>query len=228
MSLRGTHSHATTTDPLPARVAAAVDLARSRDFPLSCRIEQGRLVHALAQGARVRIGETGTGLGVGLAWLLEARHPGVPVVSVDRDTERVAAVREMFAGVPDLTLLNDDWRAANNTAPSISWSLTAGATARRSLRSTPLRSSVPGARSSSTTSPPQTGGHRCTPGSVTTHGSGGSSIPACRPPRSGSPRTSPPSSPPVAADRSIQERTRGPRGGKSRGQTKPAGMRSSR
>lgn len=117
MSLRGTHSHATTTEGLPARVAAAVDLAQSRDFPLSCRIEQGRLVHALAQGARVRIGETGTGLGVGLAWLLEARRPGVAIVSVDRDTERVAAVREMFADEPDLTLHNDDWRAIEQHAP---------------------------------------------------------------------------------------------------------------
>ncbi len=79
MSLRGTYSHATATDHLPARVAAAVDLAQSRDFPLSCRIEQGRLVHALAHGSRVRIGETGTGLGVGLAWRLEARPPAFPL-----------------------------------------------------------------------------------------------------------------------------------------------------
>lgn len=117
MSLRGTHSHATTTGHLPSRVAAAVDLAQSRDFPLSCRIEQGRLVHALAQGARVRIGETGTGLGVGLAWLLEARHPGVPIVSVERDVERVVAVREMFADEPDLTLVNSDWRAIEQHGP---------------------------------------------------------------------------------------------------------------
>lgn len=117
MSLRGTYSHATTTEHLPARVATAVDLAQSRDFPLSCRLEQGRLVHALAHGARVRIGETGTGLGVGLAWLLEARHPGVPIVSVERDAERVAAVREMYADEPDLTLLHDDWRAIEQHGP---------------------------------------------------------------------------------------------------------------
>lgn len=117
MSLRGTQSHATTTDHLPARVAAAVHLAESHDFPLSCRIEQGRLVHALAQGARHRIGETGTGLGVGLAWVLEARRPGVPVVSVDRDAARVAAVRNMYADEPDLTLLNDDWRVIQAHGP---------------------------------------------------------------------------------------------------------------
>lgn len=117
MSLRGTFSHATATGHLPARVAAAVALAQSHDFPLSCRIEQGRLVHALAQGARVRIGETGTGLGVGLAWLLEARHPGVPIVSVERDTERVVAVRGLFAAEPDLTVLNDDWRAIAEHGP---------------------------------------------------------------------------------------------------------------
>lgn len=120
MSLRGTYSHATTSDRLPARVAVAVDLARSRDFPLSCRIEQGRLVHALAHGARVRIGETGTGLGVGLAWLLEGRRPGVPIVSVDRDAQRVAAVSAMYAEEPELTLLNDDGRAIERHGPMTS------------------------------------------------------------------------------------------------------------
>ena len=104
-------------DHLPERVADAVDLAKSRDFPLSCRIEQGRLVHALAQGARLRIGETGTGFGVGLAWLLESRRPAVPVVSVDRDPERVAAVREMFADEPDLTLLTTIGGPSNSTPP---------------------------------------------------------------------------------------------------------------
>lgn len=117
MSLRGTESHVAALDALPGRVRAATSLARSSDFPLSCRIEQGRLVQALAQGARVRIGETGTGLGVGLAWLLEGRHPGVPIVSVDREASRVDAVAELFEDEPDLTLLSDDWRAIEQHAP---------------------------------------------------------------------------------------------------------------
>lgn len=57
MSLRGTDSHTEVVNQLPQRVAAATQLAASHGFPLSCRREQGRLLFALAQGARVRIEE---------------------------------------------------------------------------------------------------------------------------------------------------------------------------
>jgi len=45
---------------LPPLVDRAVRLARREGFGNSCRPEQGRLLFALAAGARV-IGETGTG-----------------------------------------------------------------------------------------------------------------------------------------------------------------------
>jgi predicted O-methyltransferase YrrM len=87
MSIKGTDSYAGTA-ALPGIVAAAVALARDLGFPSACRVEQGRLLMALASGARSAIGETGTGCGVGLAWMVAGRQPGVRVVSVEQDKAR--------------------------------------------------------------------------------------------------------------------------------------------
>lgn len=116
MSLQGTASHVAASG-LPIRVQQAVELARDQDFAMSCRLEQGRLLHALAAGATERIGETGTGCGVGLAWMLEARRPGVELVSVDRDAQRSRAVANLFCDEPDLTLIEGDWQAIQEHGP---------------------------------------------------------------------------------------------------------------
>ena len=58
MSPDGTVSYDGLTD-LPPLVERAVDLARREGFAHSCRPEHGRLLYALAAGART-IGETGT------------------------------------------------------------------------------------------------------------------------------------------------------------------------
>ncbi|WP_204760823.1 hypothetical protein [Lentzea nigeriaca] len=56
---------------LPPLVAAAVRAARQAGFAHSCLPEQGRLLRTLAGGVGGGvIGETGTGCGVGLAWLV--------------------------------------------------------------------------------------------------------------------------------------------------------------
>ncbi|MEV3938110.1 class I SAM-dependent methyltransferase [Glycomyces sp. NPDC049804] len=115
MSFKGTESYAGARD-LPAIVSAAVALAEELGFPSSCRLEQGRLLHALAAGAGL-IGETGTGCGVGLAWLVAGRRAGVPVVSVEHDAERAARVAELFAAVPDVEILQGDWTLINDRGP---------------------------------------------------------------------------------------------------------------
>src|SRR5256885_13837805 len=89
MSPRGTAAYddlSPATD-LPPMVERAVGLARRVGFANSCRPEHGRLLHALAAGAGT-IGETGTGCGVGLAWLASGARPGTRLVSVEIDTER--------------------------------------------------------------------------------------------------------------------------------------------
>ena len=73
MSPHGTAAYDGLTD-LPPLVGRAVGLARRLGFANSCRPEHGRLLHALAAGAAA-IGETGTGCGVGLAWLASGARP---------------------------------------------------------------------------------------------------------------------------------------------------------
>jgi predicted O-methyltransferase YrrM len=107
MSPHGTAAYDGLTD-LPPLVERAVGLARRQGFPYSCRPEHGRLLHALAAGAR-RIGETGTGCGVGLAWLASGARPGTQLVSVEIEAERAGLVADLFADLPQVAVLPGDW-----------------------------------------------------------------------------------------------------------------------
>ncbi|MFE9424985.1 O-methyltransferase [Kitasatospora sp. NPDC006697] len=108
MSIRGTAAHL-AADDLPPLVQKAVAAAEAAGFAHSCRPEQGRLLHTLAQGAVRWIGETGTGCGVGLAWLVSGAPPGVRLVSVERDEERAAVAAALFAGLPQVEVVRADW-----------------------------------------------------------------------------------------------------------------------
>ena len=104
---------------LPPRVEAAVELAGEMEFPFSCLPEQGELLRLLARGigASGLIGETGTGCGVGLAWLLAGAPAGAAIVSVERNPERAAAAQKLFADVPGTTVLHGDWSELRRFAP---------------------------------------------------------------------------------------------------------------
>jgi predicted O-methyltransferase YrrM len=111
MSLDGTRAHLTGPGDLPPLVERAARTARHLDFPYSCRPEHGRFLYALAAGAR-RIGETGTGCGVGLAWLVSGMRPGATAVSVEREPTRAQAAAALFAPfAPDVTVECADWTA---------------------------------------------------------------------------------------------------------------------
>ena len=115
MSPLGTASYDGLTD-LPPLVERAVDLGRRLGFANSCRPEHGRLLHALAAGAGT-IGETGTGCGVGLAWLASGARPGTRLVSVEIDTERAGLVASLFADLPHLAVIPGDWTEIYRAAP---------------------------------------------------------------------------------------------------------------
>jgi predicted O-methyltransferase YrrM len=111
VSLSGTAAYRGHGD-LPPLVAEAVRLAERGGFALSCAPEQGRLLQLLAAGrAGGVIGETGTGCGVGVAWLLSGAGRGTRLVSVEREPERAAAAAGLFAGEPDVTIRCADWSA---------------------------------------------------------------------------------------------------------------------
>jgi predicted O-methyltransferase YrrM len=115
VSPRGTAAYDGLTD-LPPLVAEAVSLARRQGFGNSCRPEHGRLLFALASGAEM-IGETGTGAGVGLAWLASGARPGARLVSVELDPDRAALAAELFENLPQVTVFQGDWREIGQAAP---------------------------------------------------------------------------------------------------------------
>jgi predicted O-methyltransferase YrrM len=114
--LSGTDSYRGAS-ALPALVADAVALCERLEFPYACRLEQGRLLHALASGAVSSIGETGTGGGVGLAWLASAAGPDVQLVSVERDPVRAAQSAALFADRANVTVVCGDWTLLQEYGP---------------------------------------------------------------------------------------------------------------
>ncbi|MFB8771311.1 O-methyltransferase [Streptomyces broussonetiae] len=118
MSTSGTdaYDHHAPND-LPPLVRRALTAARTHRFPYSCRPEQGRLLYALAGVTHGPIGETGTGYGVGLAWLVSGAPPGTPVISVERDPERAATTAGLFADRPEVRILTGDWRRTADHGP---------------------------------------------------------------------------------------------------------------
>jgi len=115
VSPRGTAAYDGLKD-LPPLVERAVSIARRAGFDNSCRPEQGRLLFALAAGAE-RIGETGTGCGVGLAWLASGAQPCARLVSVERDAERARLAAELFCDLPQVTVIHGDWREIYPAGP---------------------------------------------------------------------------------------------------------------
>lgn len=116
MSISGTDAYDREVH-LPPLVERAVAAARAHGFPYSCRPEQGRLLRALAGGATGRIGETGTGCGVGLAWLASGARAGVRLVSVERNPQRALLTAELFADRPEVEILTGDWTRVAEQGP---------------------------------------------------------------------------------------------------------------
>ncbi|MCP3798428.1 class I SAM-dependent methyltransferase [Allokutzneria sp. A3M-2-11 16] len=116
MSFQGTKTH-DEIDNLPSLVRRAVDAAGRHGFEFSCRPEQGRLLQVLAGGARRRIGETGTGCGVGLAWLASGAADGVDLVSVERDPERAAIAAEVFENHDRVEVVRGEWQRIADYGP---------------------------------------------------------------------------------------------------------------
>jgi predicted O-methyltransferase YrrM len=95
------------TPPLVERAAA---LATALGFHNSCTPETGRLLHVLAgMRGRERVGETGTGVGYGAAWIASALDPSVPFFTAELDESRAAAAAELFNDDERVHVLAGDW-----------------------------------------------------------------------------------------------------------------------
>ncbi|MET8224834.1 S1 RNA-binding domain-containing protein [Streptomyces sp. NPDC005301] len=117
MAISGTDAYDHFAEPLPPLVGRAVAAARRHGFTHSCRPEQGRLLQLLAGGARYRIGETGTGCGVGMAWLASGAREGVELISVERDAGRARVAAEVFADRPDVRIVHGAWQRIGEHGP---------------------------------------------------------------------------------------------------------------
>ncbi len=103
---------------LPSLVAGAADLADRFDFHNSCAKAYVPLLQTLTAQCRGGvIGEMGTGVGIGTAWMALAASPDTRIVTIERDGERSAAVRELFADVPNVTVLCGDALAIAEHGP---------------------------------------------------------------------------------------------------------------
>ncbi|MFI9363233.1 O-methyltransferase [Kitasatospora sp. NPDC053057] len=103
---------------VPAGVLAAERVAARLGFGKSCTREVGRL---LACAAAVKPGgtvaESGTGAGVGAAWLRSGLGPGARLVTVERDGELARSSAELFEGDDRVQVLHGDWRLLEGHAP---------------------------------------------------------------------------------------------------------------
>ena len=117
MTVRGSAAYE-GVEHLPPLVRAAVDIASSQGFDHSCAPEQGRLLSVLARGyLGRRVGETGTGCGVGLAWMVDAVDASTSFVSVEIDATRAEASAGLFAGHSNVQIVNADWRELRAFGP---------------------------------------------------------------------------------------------------------------
>jgi predicted O-methyltransferase YrrM len=95
------------TPPLVERAAA---LAVALGFENSCTPETGRLLHLLAaMRGRERVGETGTGVGYGAAWIVSALHPSVPFFTAELVDERAAEAAQLFRDDEQVHVFVGDW-----------------------------------------------------------------------------------------------------------------------
>jgi predicted O-methyltransferase YrrM len=117
VAISGTAAYQGSGD-LPPVVASAVAAAAGAGFANSCRPEQGRLLRVLAGGVGAgTIGETGTGCGVGLAWLASGAHPGARLVSIERDPVRAGTAASVLAGDARVLVRTGDWRELVEDGP---------------------------------------------------------------------------------------------------------------
>jgi predicted O-methyltransferase YrrM len=103
---------------VPSRVVATERLAAEAGFKKSCIPEVGRLLcMAAASKPQGVIAESGTGSGVGTAWLHSGLGAGARLITVERDEELARRAAGVFADDRRVSVLTGDWRLLERHAP---------------------------------------------------------------------------------------------------------------
>jgi predicted O-methyltransferase YrrM len=102
----------------PPRVTAAERLAAEAGFALSCTPEVGRLLRLLAASKPGgTLAESGTGAGVGAAWLHSGLGADARLVTVERDEDLAGRAAGLFADDDRVQVLTGDWQLLKAHAP---------------------------------------------------------------------------------------------------------------
>lgn len=102
----------------PERLARAISAATAIGFAKSCSPGVGRLLATVASAKPSgRIAESGTGCGVGTAWLHSGLGDRASLVTVDREPELTAIAAAIFADDERVKVLTGDWRLLEGQAP---------------------------------------------------------------------------------------------------------------
>ncbi|MGH3660514.1 MAG: O-methyltransferase [Micromonosporaceae bacterium] len=108
----------TISPPVPPGVEAAEKLASSFGFQKSCTREVGRLLRSLvASKPGGVIAESGTGCGVGTAWMRSGLGNGARLVTVERERGLARRVAAGYAKDDYVTVLQGDWLLLEEHAP---------------------------------------------------------------------------------------------------------------
>jgi predicted O-methyltransferase YrrM len=114
---------------LPEIVRKAISLANELGFPLmpegrpaghkgppsACIPQVGKLLRVLVSAKPGgRIGEQGTGAGVGTAWLASGLRGDARLISVEIDPSLATAVAGLFADYPNVEIRAGDWHDTMN------------------------------------------------------------------------------------------------------------------
>nr|WP_062203972.1 class I SAM-dependent methyltransferase [Streptomyces sp. NBRC 109706] len=107
-----------TERALPPRVLTALRTASAWGFPDSCTPAVGRLLRLLAASKPGGIiAESGTGAGVGTAWLHAGLSADARLITVERDARLARRAAGLFADDPRVTVLTGDWTRLEQHAP---------------------------------------------------------------------------------------------------------------
>lgn len=102
----------------PMLVVRARMLAREHEFEHSSITEVGRLLATLAAAVTDgRIGEIGTGFGVGAAWIADVLRAEVTYVTIDNDEARIAAAGALLGEYTGVRVVHGDWSAIKAHGP---------------------------------------------------------------------------------------------------------------
>jgi predicted O-methyltransferase YrrM len=115
---RLSHNAGVDQQSVPSLVLEAQATARTRGFSQSCAREVGDLLRLLAAtkpGGSVA--ESGTGTGVGAAWLLSGMDAAARLVTVEREAALATVAADLLAADTRARVLAGDWRLLIDEAP---------------------------------------------------------------------------------------------------------------